>query len=81
MPATKLSQVLAALDAGDLRRAISIAARFPDLGAHRAAILDAHIAFTNPGFVRQLRRDPDALIHAGRAALMARYYRKAQAAQ
>lgn len=70
---TKLSHVRAAMDAGDWQRAIALAARFRDLGPQRAAILDAHGAYTNPRFCAQLRKDPEALKAAGRAALIERY--------
>lgn len=59
--------------AGNWREAMRIAARFPDLGAHRAAILDAHQAFVNPRWARGMGHDPAALIEAGKAALIARY--------
>ena len=59
--------------AGDWRRAVAFAARFPQLGEHRGAILDAQLAYTNPAFARGVRKDPDALIAAGIAALQARY--------
>lgn len=70
---SKLATLKRALAAGDVQGAIRIAARFPDLGTERAAILDAHGAFTNPSFTRQIGKDPEALIEAGRAALLRRY--------
>jgi hypothetical protein len=79
MPETKLSQIKRLLAAGDAQGALRIAARFPDLGAERAAILDGHSAFTNPGFLRQIGKDPEALIAAGVAALQRRYPEKTAA--
>lgn len=73
MAETKLAVLKRHLAAGEVREAIRIAARFPDLGAERAAILDAHGAFTNPSFTKQLGKDPEALIAAGRAALERKY--------
>jgi len=70
---TKLDTLRDAADRGDWRGAIAIAARFPQLGAHRAAVLDAHTAYTNPRFLAQLGRDPAAAIAEGRAALIAKY--------
>jgi len=70
---TKLSGLKAAAEAGDWRGAIAIAARFPQLGAQRAAILDAHMAWTNPRFAAQLKRCPDAMRAAGAAALCEKY--------
>lgn len=59
--------------AGDWQSAIRIAARLPRLDVHRAAILDAHMAYTNPRFALQIGKDICALIAAGRAALIARF--------
>lgn len=70
---TKLSAVTAAMDAGDWQRAIALAAKFPRLGAHRNAILDAHSAYTNPRFLTQIGRNPEACIEAGKSALVAAY--------
>lgn len=72
-PRTKLSILLEHMDAGRWQEAFRIAARFQDLGAQRAAILDAHSAYTSPAWMRQLGRDPDEAIKAGIAALRARY--------
>jgi hypothetical protein len=70
---TKLSQLKDAYHAGDTAKAIRIAARFPDLGAHRNAILDANIAITNPRWTLNMKRDVDQTIAAGVDALIARY--------
>lgn len=59
--------------AGRWQEAIRLAAQFQDLGAERAAILDAHAAYTNPRFMLQLKRDLEALKRAGREALERRY--------
>ena len=70
---TKLDTLKAAAAAGDWQRAVAIAARFPRLGAHRNAVLDAHSAYTNPRFLVQVGRDVDACIAAGKSALIAAY--------
>ena len=70
---TKLSILKAHMAAGEWPKAISLASKFPRLGAERGAILDAQLAITNPNFVRGIKRDPHALIEAGKAALIARY--------
>ena len=70
---TKLDQIREAAAASDWRRAFSIAARFTQLGPIRAAVLDAHTAYTNPGFLRQIGRDPAACIAAGQDAMRAHY--------
>lgn len=58
---------------GDWPKAIGIASKFPRLGAHRNAILDAQMALTNPSFCKGIKKDPQALIEAGKAALIAAY--------
>ena len=70
---TKLQTLKNAAAAGDWKTAFSIAARFPRLGAHRNAILDAHTAYTNPRFLAQIGRDVNACIDAGKSALVAAY--------
>jgi len=70
---TKLSILREHMAAGRWREAIRLAARFPQLGDQRGAILDAQLAYTSPDFVRGIRKDPDALIAGGIAALRARY--------
>ena len=74
---TKLSAVQAAMQSDNWQLAIRLAARFPRLGEHRNAILDAHGAYTNPRFAAQLGRDVEALKTLGRNALVARYTREA----
>jgi hypothetical protein len=63
------------MTAGRWRDALRIAARFPRLGEIRNAVLDAHGAFNHPSFYRQIGRDPDTLIEAGKRALQAQYGR------
>lgn len=70
---TKISKLKAAAASGDWTHALRIAARFPDLGDHAAAIVRAHEAGHNPRFYRSLGKDPEALIAAGIAALKERY--------
>ncbi len=59
--------------AGSWELALRIAARFPRLGEHEAAIRRGHEAYTNPRFYGQLGYDPEALKEAGKQALIARY--------
>lgn len=70
---TKLDKLKAAAAAGRWDDALSIAARFPRLGEHAAAIKRAHEAMHSPGFYWQIGRDPDKLIQIGIDALKARY--------
>lgn len=70
---TKLSQVKQAYQAGDFNKAIRIAAKFHDLGTQRNAILDAHLAITNPRWMIGLGKDVEQAISAGIDALRIRY--------
>lgn len=70
---TKISVLREHMAAGQWQQAISLASRFPRLGEHRNAILDAQGAYTNPRFLVQLGKDPEQLIAGGRAALLARF--------
>ena len=70
---TKLNQLKTAYFAGDFNKAIRIAAKFPDLGAQRNAILDAHLAITNPRWMLGLGKDIEQSIDAGIKALALRY--------
>lgn len=71
-PRTKLSFVTDAMKAGDWPLALRLAARFPDLGEHRAAITRAHGCITNPRFFSQVC-DCALAIEAGKQALIDRY--------
>ena len=70
---TKISEVRAAVAASDWRKALAIAARFPQLGDHRKPIVTAHECLAHPGFYRQLGKDEAALVEAGKAAMRERY--------
>ena len=70
---SKLDQLRATHAAGDARKALGIAARFPALGDAREAITAGWAAATNPRTYREMGRDPDALFRAGVAAMEARY--------
>lgn len=66
---TALSKLQAHMAAGRWDKAISMAVRWGNLGAHKAAITRAQGARVNPGFYRQLGQDPAQLIEAGKKAL------------
>lgn len=67
---TKLA-ILRGLVATDRwREALKLAASWPDAAKE---VRQAWEACARPDFQRQLGRDPDALIEAGKAALKARY--------
>jgi hypothetical protein len=74
MPPTKTSRVLAHLRAGEWAQALSLAATFRMLPLEiRTAIQRAHAARTNPRLYRGMGQDPDAMIAAGKAALLQQY--------
>ncbi len=70
---TKLSKIKTAVASGDWATALRIAARFPQLGEHKRAIVTAHECIVNPRFYVQVGIDPAQAIEAGKAALRARY--------
>lgn len=72
-PRTKLSILLDHMNAGRWPDALSIAAKFPDLGEHKAVITRAHGCITNPRFFGQIGVDCPAAIESGKAALVQRY--------
>lgn len=70
---TKISQLQALMREEKWADAIRFAAKFGDLGEERNAILSAKEAVVRPEFMRQLRKDPDALLATGVEALRRRY--------
>jgi hypothetical protein len=64
---------MSAMRADDWPLAINLAAKFPRLGDESKDIMRAHEGLTRPDFQRQLGRDPNMLIEAGKAALIRRY--------
>lgn len=70
---TKLQTLKNAAARNDWQKAIAIAARFPQLGKIRNAVLDAHTAYTNPRFLVQTGKDVEACIEAGKSALILAY--------
>lgn len=71
--ATKLSFIRQAAAKEDWEKAILLASKFGDLGQDRNAILSAREAINRPAFQVEMKRDPQALIAAGIAALKSRY--------
>jgi len=70
---TKLETLKEAARSEDWKKAISIAAKFPRLGSIRNAVLDAHMAYTNPRFLVQIGKSVDECINAGKLALIDKY--------
>ncbi len=73
LPSTKLSVLLDHMEKGEWEKALSLAAKFHDLGEHKEAITRGHNAVVNRTFYIQIKRNPDMLIEAGKEALKARY--------
>ena len=59
--------------AGRWSDALRLAAKFSDLGSHRAVITRADASIKHPDFYRQLGQDPAENISAGILALKERY--------
>jgi len=73
---TKADQVRAWVQAGDFRPALKMVAswgRALRAKGHEETIKLAWAAASNPDFYRQLKKDPDALVAAGVAALKLLY--------
>lgn len=70
---TKLSQLQDLMTQGKWDKALAFAAKFPRLGAYRNAILDAHLACTNPRWIAGLGKDVEAVKASGIVALQAAY--------
>jgi hypothetical protein len=69
----KIDLLHAAMTAKDWKKAIGIASRFPRLGNAKEAIERAQMAYTNPRFLVQLKRDVDTCINEGINALLTFY--------
>lgn len=72
-PRSKLSFVLEAMQADDWHEALRLAAKFHDLGEHKATITRAAGCISNPRFFKQVVPDMPAAIAAGKVALIQRY--------
>lgn len=70
---TKLDTLKEHATKGEWDKAISIAAKFPRLDGIRAAVLDAHTAYTNPRFTEQVGKSVDDCIRLGRSAIIRHY--------
>ncbi len=70
---TPLERVRAAVAAEDWREATRLSLKLPSLGPDEEAISRAQEAFLRPDFLRQVNKDPEAAIEAGKAALRRRF--------
>jgi len=69
----KIDQLVIFIKNEQWQKALSLAAKFPRLGSHKEAIVGGHEALTHPAFYRQLHKDVDLMVEAGKAALLNRY--------
>ncbi len=74
---TKLSKLLEFMERGEWKKALSLAAKFPQLGDHKDAIVRGHEACVRPDFYRQIKHDPETLVKIGINALKERYEKHA----
>lgn len=72
-PASKKDQIVRLLKTGEFPKALTMAAKFQDLGEHKADITKGANALKSPDFYRQIHQDPATLVARGIAALKARY--------
>ena len=72
-PKSKLSQIRAAWAAGDQIGALRIAANFFDRSDATKEFQRGWDAYNNPGFYRQIGKDPDALTRAALETLRAKF--------
>lgn len=71
----KIDQLREFMLANKWDAALSLAAKFADLGDFKADIVRGHEAVTQPDFYKQLGQDPERMKNRGIAALMMRYRR------
>ena len=70
---TKSEIIRQNLQAGNIRKAISIASKFFDKSDRTAACKAAQSAYLSPDFMRQCGKDPQALINTAAAMLRAEF--------
>jgi len=70
---TKLSKLKSAWKSGDKFGALRIASTFGRLGDHEKAIMTGWNAANNPGFYKQIGKNPDELLQKAYDALIEKY--------
>ena len=70
---TKIEQLRAYMRQGDYRRALRLAAGWPRLGDAKEAIQRGWAAMNNPGFYREIGKDPEELVRLGIDAIRSKY--------
>ena len=69
----KIEQLTIYINNEEWGPALKLASSFPRLGPHKKAIIGGHEALTHPTFYRQLDKDVDGMVNAGKLALIERY--------
>lgn len=70
---TKTNQIKGLLDAGQVNKAISIASKFFDRSEDTKLFKQAQAAIQNPGFYKQIGKDPDAIVAQATELLAKRF--------
>ena len=70
---SKSSKIAAHLASGDTKRALAMASRFFDRSDETQLYKQAQAAANNPGFYRQIGKDPEAIVAEAIAHLQARF--------
>ena len=70
---TKLSKLKSAWESGNKLEALRIAAKFPQLGEEKTAIMQGWSAYQNPAFYREIGKNPEALLESAYQALQSKY--------
>ena len=73
---TKISLLIEQIENNNWKKALSIAAKFRDLGDFKSEIVRAHECLTNPRFYQSIGFDIDATVEIGKSALIARYLKQ-----
>lgn len=73
LPGSALAELKALWAQGEYRSALKLAASWPRLGTHKAAIQQGWAAASNPRIYKEMGKDPEALAAAGYAAIRERY--------
>lgn len=70
---SKTSKIKNHIEAGDYKKAISIASKFFDKSDRTKLYKQAQSAINNPSFYRQIGKDPDAIINEAIKTLSLEY--------
>lgn len=72
-PVKKIDTLRQLMLQNDWQKALSLAAKFPRLGAEKAVIVRGHECLINPAFYKQLGIDTDKAVNDAITALKTKY--------